>query len=429
MKLADTYMHKEHYKLASKQFAKVLKKAPDHIPAMLGYATSLEREGQRKQTAKVALIYGNATRAAIVQGEDGLAIAAFRRAINIAQSAQGDEKLETLQKLSEIAHTKEAAADIYFVIGDELIKYEGREEEAMSAFAVVNALSCNRTDDSDAGVCYGHGKSLTQMAKVALNFRLNAREALEYTSSCLEYDTDEEIRAEAHVTSGRAKMVSLTCAASCYIWHSVLQKNPRLCFGLTVLLTGLSICMVNIPPFPQMLGDVEASIKDMTSALDLNITGPSAEAHHYLALALMQTGAEQHIVNAHFENSLNMGWEINNDAIKFLGENNAAVKRATNRQSWLEYERVEASTKSQRGGIMSGGGNYVGNWQSIFASSTSSSESNQPRGHTNTEPSQLDILEQGATKYDGSVPTREEEGAQGGSVLQRNGAATSRSVT
>ena len=49
MKIADAYLDKGKYSLASKQFLKVIRKAPDHLAAHLGYATALERAG--KQTA------------------------------------------------------------------------------------------------------------------------------------------------------------------------------------------------------------------------------------------------------------------------------------------------------------------------------------------------------------------------------------------
>ena len=39
MKMADAYLDKGQFALASKQFMKVIKKAPEHLPAHLGFAT------------------------------------------------------------------------------------------------------------------------------------------------------------------------------------------------------------------------------------------------------------------------------------------------------------------------------------------------------------------------------------------------------
>jgi len=62
MKLVDAYLDKQNYKLSSKQFLKVLKKAPHHLPAHIGYVMALERIGRTKQLCTVALAYGNATK-------------------------------------------------------------------------------------------------------------------------------------------------------------------------------------------------------------------------------------------------------------------------------------------------------------------------------------------------------------------------------
>src|SRR6056300_2096702 len=67
MKMADAYLDKGQYALASKQFLKVIKKVSDHLPAHLGYATAIERDGKSKQIIGAALAYGNATRVAITQ--------------------------------------------------------------------------------------------------------------------------------------------------------------------------------------------------------------------------------------------------------------------------------------------------------------------------------------------------------------------------
>ena len=68
--MADAYLDKGQYALASKQFLKVIKKAPDHLHAHLGYATALERAGKSKQLNTAALAYGNATKVALSQSEE-----------------------------------------------------------------------------------------------------------------------------------------------------------------------------------------------------------------------------------------------------------------------------------------------------------------------------------------------------------------------
>ena len=122
MKMADAYLDKGQYALASKQFLKVIKKAPEHLPAYLGYATALERSGKGRQINTAALAYGNATKLAIIQGNKvdsmakagtgGIAENIMRRALALTKSGDPSEKLETLLQLVAYAHTNALAADV-----------------------------------------------------------------------------------------------------------------------------------------------------------------------------------------------------------------------------------------------------------------------------------------------------------------------------
>ncbi|KAK1745343.1 hypothetical protein QTG54_004634 [Skeletonema marinoi] len=162
MKMADAYLDKGQYHMASKQFLKVIKKAKDHLPAHLGYATALERDGKSKQISAVALAYGNATRVAIVQGEPvdplvkagggGIAENILRRAVKIAKSAPS-QRLETLRILSTHAHTAALASDIYYEIGLESsssgdLALEG-ENDANKAIEYMNKAKDAHMEDGD----------------------------------------------------------------------------------------------------------------------------------------------------------------------------------------------------------------------------------------------------------------------------------------
>ena len=121
--MADAYLDRGQYALASKQFKKVIKKAPEHLPAYLGYATALEREGKVKQINAAALAYGEASALAVIQGNKvvdsivqagsgGIAESILRRAVALTKSGDPGERVETLLKLVEHAHTNSLAADM-----------------------------------------------------------------------------------------------------------------------------------------------------------------------------------------------------------------------------------------------------------------------------------------------------------------------------
>ncbi|GMI32892.1 hypothetical protein TrCOL_g9917 [Triparma columacea] len=68
---ANAYIDKGDFQAAVKQFAKVLKKAPDHLPSLIGRATFLEKVG--KNSAEVTRAYVDAARVAVDLGNGELA--------------------------------------------------------------------------------------------------------------------------------------------------------------------------------------------------------------------------------------------------------------------------------------------------------------------------------------------------------------------
>ena len=221
MKLADAYMQKENYPLAQRQFKKVLKKSPRHIPAILGYATAIERSGNPKQIFEVALAYGNATKAALAIGDDRLATIALRRAITLCNDAatnSKDNKLDTFRRLSELAFTSELAAEMYYAIGSEIATHildgggdgvdkSESNEGALRAFEIANRFACSGQDAF--AECHGHGGSLSMLARLTLTVRGDAAKSLSYASLVLKGDTDDETKIDAHVIAGQAKMVRI----------------------------------------------------------------------------------------------------------------------------------------------------------------------------------------------------------------------------
>jgi len=214
MKLADAYMQKENYPLAQKQFKKVLKKAPSHIPAILGYATAIERSGNPKKILEASLAYGNATKAALAAGDDRLATIALRRATTLCSTTSGsEEKLKTLRELAELAFTSDIAMEVYYAIGTESMAgasdgeetSESHHNDALTAFKIANGFACLGKEDVSVE-CHGHGGSLGALARLTLHE--DANESLRYASLALKNDgIDDEKKIDAHVVAGQAKMV------------------------------------------------------------------------------------------------------------------------------------------------------------------------------------------------------------------------------
>jgi len=357
MKLADAYLDKGKYSLATKQFLKVIKKAPEHLPAYLGYATALERLGKNRQIHDAVIAYGNATKIAVAQGENidplavagngGMAESILRRAIQLAQSVLSG-RLELLKALSAHAHTYALAADVHYAIGTELVRIgidkENNKAEAIEAFTFAIEYIAMRQD----GEAPFHLQSVMEIGRIALEYNSNANQALEYFDRA---KTFHKMKDDDHV-----KLLVLSGQA-----HA-------------------------------LLGELDLAVSDLTRALSFPECPSTASAHHELAIALMKNGGEDHEVELHFEKALEMGRDPTPEAIEVLGEHNMAVMRAINRQQWKTFS--EAQFDRSGGGIMSGGG--VGSNKSVFA----------PKAAPETDAQQetLDILEQGAAAYDGHIP-------------------------
>ena len=211
MKMADAYLDKGQYVLASKQFLKVIKKAPGHLPAHLGYATSLERAGKGKQISAAALAYCNSTKVAISQGDridpaanpgaGGIAENILRRSMQLAKSAPS-ERLQTLQVISTYAPTYALAADIYFEIGKEAAKTN--ITEAKTAFRIANGY-IEKRNDSQAPF---HSASLVEVARISLEAENVPARAVEIFETLKDVHLEDSIHVDLLVLAGRAHVVS-----------------------------------------------------------------------------------------------------------------------------------------------------------------------------------------------------------------------------
>eukprot|EP00804_Cyclotella_cryptica_P007995 CCRYP_016007-RC/>CCRYP_016007-RC protein AED:0.07 eAED:0.07 QI:85/1/1/1/1/1/4/164/1225 len=220
MKMADAYLDKGKYALASKQFLKVIRKAPDHLAAHLGYATALERAGKTRQLNDAAAAYGNATRIAVIQGDKidpfakagagGMAESILRRAVKIAQSASNG-RLELLQALSKYAHTLAVAADVYHAIGTELIQQNMAQEsnriDALKAFSIANEFIIMR-NDTEAPL---HVPSILEMGRIALESESSPAKAIEYFEKAKKLHLEDDDHVKLLVLAGRAHSVSSSC--------------------------------------------------------------------------------------------------------------------------------------------------------------------------------------------------------------------------
>lgn len=219
MKMADAYLDKGQYPLASKQFLKVIKKAPSHLPAHLGYATALERTGKDKQISTASLAYGNATKIAIIQGDKvdpktksgagGIGEHILKRAVSLAKSASTGDKVETLRQLSMFAHTYALAAYVNFEIGLEIVK-QGIEEvdnknDAMKAFSIANELIVLR---NDAEMPF-HIRSIVELGKIALDHDNDATKAIDRFNDVKDLHMEDDVHVELLVLAGRAHLVSV----------------------------------------------------------------------------------------------------------------------------------------------------------------------------------------------------------------------------
>ena len=358
MKMADVYMSKQNFKLAAKNFQKVLKRTPSHLPALLGLATALERVGTRNSVAESSLVYGNATRLAIALGDDRLAEAALRRAVDMAGAKGARDSLSALRKLAEVAHTFELAADLRYTVGAQILEqHEGDpfgRQNATREFQMANMYLC-QVPEVEGRSCF-HRKSTLELGKMALDDN-STDVALGHFNMALQGEIDEEKKVELLVLLGQAM---------------------------------------------QMQGDIEGAITSYEGALSLGESDVTSNAHHHLAVALSTLpSSDAEAAVHHFEQALNMGMDPTPEAISALGEDNVAVIRGLNRARWKEFQTARDHQATSRGGVMSGD-SFASGSKSIFAKTEGSDEDAPEQSGT------LSLLEQGAAAYDGHVPSGDE---------------------
>ncbi len=265
MKMADAYLQKKNYKLASKQFLKVLKKAPWHIPARLGFASSLERSSTPKQLGEVILAYTNVTKYALIQKNEALAVASFKRALSLASDIKVG-KLNVLEKLSTIAFSNEIAAEVQYELGMESLN----NYEAAIFFKTANKYMANNSDS----VKGFHAKSLVQLGRRALEFEGNATKSLALLESALRVNLGD-LTGEALVISARSK---------------------------------------------QKLGNNEGAIEDYKKAIifDNTPSDSTSTAHFNLAILMMNKNMDSEEIKGHVEMALNLGLDLNVSSNKEL---------------------------------------------------------------------------------------------------------------
>ena len=268
MKMADAYLQKGNFKLSSKQFLKVLKKAPSHIPASLGYASSLERYASSKQLGDVVTAYLEVTKHALMQGNRNLAQATFSRALSVADDVEND-RIGVLKSISDVAFSNAIAADTQYKIGMETLnKFStdpSSENDSIAHFDMANEFMSKDMEGSDNF----HPKSIVQLAKIALDYEGNAEKSLSLVNNALSAQLGE-MTAQALIISARCK---------------------------------------------QKLGDVEGAIQDYKKSFiseDMNNAESStASAHFNVALLMKQINMDQAEIKEHMEMALNLGMDSN----------------------------------------------------------------------------------------------------------------------
>jgi len=335
-------------------FFKVIKKAPNYIPAELGYATSFERWAKNKQIGEVATAYVNVTKSALSQDERILAENTYRRAIEVI-SRMETGRIKALRSLSIISFTYLLSSETYYKIGLELLKRNETDthdqEEAVTAFKLSNGFSA-LDEENEVGF---YSKSMFQLGKIALDSDNNAKDALSYFDSTLmQENLDNDIIVEGLVLSGEAK---------------------------------------------ERLGNTSDAIDSYRKAIDLPKTEFTATAHYHLGLALKKANLGTEDIERHIELSLELGVDPTPEAIDILGENHIAVMKAINRVEWRRY-RESSQKELGRGGIMNGSENF--SKESIFSPQRKEIDQSSEQSQT------LSIIEQGAASYDGDIPSGEE---------------------
>jgi tetratricopeptide (TPR) repeat protein len=266
MKMADAYLQKGNFKLASKQFLKVLKKAPTHIPASLGFASTLERYVNSKQLGDVVLAYVNVTKNALMQENKNLALASLRRALSVARDVEVD-RIGILETLSAVAFTNEIAADVQYELGIEILKQQSidpqYQNDAVSFFKIANEYMANVSEGGEGF----HSKSLVQLGRIALDIEDNAEKSLSLLKNALSADLGE-LTVDALIISARSK---------------------------------------------QQLGDIEGAMQDYknTVVIENEKSEITATAHFNLAVLMMEQNMNLAEIKEHMEIALNLGMDLN----------------------------------------------------------------------------------------------------------------------
>lgn len=203
MKIADAHMEKGQFQQAAKQFSKVLKRHPDHLPASLGYATASERSSNHNQLEDVCKAYLHAGQVALKRGAYDLADAVMRRAIDVSAAITKQKRLGILKQLFNYSHTDIIAAEISFEIGRISLFQNDSLKEAKRSFHLANALIVRETGNSSA--C--HAPSSLELGKIALEKDSDYTSAISFVEKALSMGLKES-KVEGLVILGRSKTVS-----------------------------------------------------------------------------------------------------------------------------------------------------------------------------------------------------------------------------
>ena len=181
-----------------------MKKAPTHVPAILGYAASLEQWAKPKQIDDVILAYTNVTQIAMKRGNTDLAEASLRKSLSLLEKIDDKKKLSTLRHISNFCFKYDLAAETYYLMGIELVERD-HQFEAFEAFYIANGLTLQGSENNMT-----HPKSLLELGKIKLLTENNVPEAMQFFDTLLNSEgLESELIVHALVLSGDAKKVCL----------------------------------------------------------------------------------------------------------------------------------------------------------------------------------------------------------------------------
>lgn len=297
MKMADAYMQNGNFKAASKQFLKVLKKTSyTHIPALLGYASSLERLA----SPQTVMAYTNVTRNALSQDAHELATASFERALGSALFMKAG-KLDALHHLRTICFTNKMAAEIYFEIGLEMSIHSADRQQIIDSYKLANAYSLDDTGTP-------HAPSLLELAKLAFLENDHEQALSSINNALTEYLDDRKVEALTYL--GRIS---------------------------------------------EIVSDWDGATQAYKEAVTLPLSNASADANYYFGLFLRAHGGSDEEVRLYLEKALNLGFNLTFEATDILGEHNIAVIKSAHRSEWQRYQDLTKEQQELRGGIMNHG--------------------------------------------------------------------------